>query len=117
MTNIGIVKDLLRQAYHSESKADTRRLLEACSAILDVTFREADPEPDPVVGWKLVKDPQPLQKTAPQPKTETKKGRKKALDTGKLKALRDAGWTVAKIADEMGVSEPTIRNYIHKLGI
>lgn len=106
MTNIGIVKDLLRQAYQSESKADTRKLLEACSAILDVTFREDDPEPDPVV-----EDPQ-----LPQ-KTETKKGRKKALDTGKLKALRAAGWTVAKIADEMGVSEPTIRNYIHKLGI
>lgn len=110
MNNIGIVKDLLRQAYQSESKADTRRLLEACSAILDVTFREDDLEPDPVV-----EDPQPQPK--PQPKAEVKKGRKKALDTGKLKALRAAGWTVAKIADEMGVSEPTIRNYIHKLGI
>ena len=35
----------------------------------------------------------------------------KHLDTGKAQALRDAGWTVAKIAAELGVSEPTIMKY------
>ena len=33
------------------------------------------------------------------------------LDTGKAQALRDAGWPVAKIAAELGVSEPTIMKY------
>ena len=37
------------------------------------------------------------------------------IDTGKIKALKDAGWTVAKIADEMGVSDQTIYNYLNKM--
>lgn len=47
-------------------------------------------------------------------KEETKKGRK-PFDMGKLKALIDGGWAVPKIADEMGVSEQTIRNRMKQL--
>lgn len=43
---------------------------------------------------------------------ETKRGRpskaKKPFDIGKAKACRDAGWSIAKIADEMGVSPSTV---------
>lgn len=35
---------------------------------------------------------------------------KKELDMGKVKALRKAGWTLEKIADEMGCSAQTIAN-------
>lgn len=38
--------------------------------------------------------------------------KRKAFDVGKAKALRDAGWSVAKIADEMRVSEPTVRKHL-----
>lgn len=34
------------------------------------------------------------------------------LDIGKIKALREGGWTLAKIADEMGVSPQTILNHL-----
>ena len=34
---------------------------------------------------------------------------------GKLKALRDGGWSVAKIADEMGVSQQTIYNKLKEV--
>ena len=45
------------------------------------------------------------------PKAEPKKqGAKKELDMGKAKALRKAGWTLEKIADEMGCSAQTIAN-------
>jgi len=44
-------------------------------------------------------------KKAADPK---KQGARKTIDMGKVKALRDAGWSVDKIADEMGVSKPTI---------
>lgn len=45
------------------------------------------------------------------PKAEPKKqGAKKELDMGKVKALRKAGWTLEKIADEMGCSAQTIAN-------
>lgn len=30
------------------------------------------------------------------------------VDVGKLKALRDAGWSVEKIAEEMKISKPTV---------
>lgn len=32
------------------------------------------------------------------------------LDLGKMVALRNAGWSIAKIADEFRVSEQTVRN-------
>lgn len=37
-------------------------------------------------------------------------------DVGKLYALADAGWSPAKIADELGVSEQTVRNWLNKRG-
>ena len=33
-------------------------------------------------------------------------------DLGKVKALREAGWPVTKIADEFGVAEQTVRNWM-----
>lgn len=35
---------------------------------------------------------------------------KKVLDVGKMKALRKAGWTLTKIADEMRCSPQTVAN-------
>ena len=37
---------------------------------------------------------------------------KKTVDVGKLIALYNAGWSVAKIADELGVSTRTVYNYL-----
>lgn len=52
-------------------------------------------------------------------KTEEKKTepKPKPFDTGKLKALLDGGWSVAKIADEMGVSVQTIYNKMKTEGL
>lgn len=41
--------------------------------------------------------------------------KRRQVDGGKIKALHEAGWPVAKIADEMQVSQQTIRNYIKKM--
>lgn len=65
-------------------------------------FTEADPEyiePEPAAE-------KPAFKSAP---VATRK-----VDTGKLYALSDAGWTPLKIADELGCSEQTVRNWLHK---
>lgn len=40
--------------------------------------------------------------------------RKAQVDVGRIRALQDAGWSVAKIADDMGISEPTVRRYMKK---
>lgn len=40
---------------------------------------------------------------------------RKKVDTGKLKALYRAGWTPARIADELGCTAQTVRDYMKKL--
>mgnify|MGYP006078330835 FL=1 len=42
----------------------------------------------------------------------TGKKAKKTVDVGKLIALHNAGWSVAKIADELGISTRTVYNYL-----
>lgn len=44
--------------------------------------------------------------------TGQEKQKKPMVDTGKIKALADAGWSAQKIAEEMGLSAPTIRRYL-----
>ena len=39
------------------------------------------------------------------------------LDTGKVRALREAGWSIKKIADEMGVSETAITTRLKEMGL
>ena len=46
------------------------------------------------------------------PPAGKKRGSKKALDVGKLVALHNAGWSVAKIADELGVAIQTVYKYL-----
>ena len=36
------------------------------------------------------------------------------VDIGKMKALREAGWSYAKIADEMRISEGSVYNYLKR---
>jgi len=74
------------------------------------------------LGWAIesfsqtepIKTEKPKPKPAPKPKKSAKKPgpKKKQLDTGKMNALRKAGWSIPKIADEMGVSAPTIRKHL-----
>lgn len=40
---------------------------------------------------------------------------KRRLDTGKVAALRKAGWTVKAIAEEMSCSEQTVYNALNKM--
>ena len=43
----------------------------------------------------------------------SKPGNKLKLDMGKMKALRAAGWTYKKIAEEMGISEGSAFKYLN----
>lgn len=53
-------------------------------------------------------------KPTPPPKSPVGQGWKRKLDTGKMTALRNAGWSYEKIADEMGCSAETVWNYFNK---
>ena len=37
------------------------------------------------------------------------------IDNGKIKALRDAGWSYEKIADEVGCSPQTVANRLYAM--
>ena len=51
-------------------------------------------------------------------KEEDKPTQKKGkYDVGKICALRRASWSVAKIADEIGCSEQTVRNILKREGM
>ena len=49
-----------------------------------------------------------------EPEVRQKKKRP-PLDNGKIKALRDAGWTLKQIAEEMGVTDMTISNRLKEM--
>ena len=44
-------------------------------------------------------------------------GKNKKVDVQKIKVLREGGWSVKKIAEEMKVSGPTIYSHMKKEGI
>lgn len=71
----------------------------AMSAGSVITLREDSVKIEPM--------PELLQKEEPKPVKREPKN-KKAFDMGKVRALRDAHWSLEKIADEMGVSPMTI---------
>ena len=56
-------------------------------------------------------------KPDPKPKKKPQKKQEKAFDMGKLGALHEGGWSVAQIADEMGVSQQTIYNKLKELKV
>ena len=49
-----------------------------------------------------------------EPFKEQPKQMKKVVDTGKIHALRDAGWTIKAISEEMKCSEATVYNHLNK---
>ena len=56
---------------------------------------------------------EPGESTPPPSKPPAAKRRQ--VDGGKIKALHEAGWPVAKIADEMRVSQQTVYTYLKKM--
>ncbi len=67
------------------------------------------------VAQKEIADPDT--KPDPKPKKKPQKKQEKAFDMGKLGALHEGGWSVAQIADEMGVSQQTIYNKLKELKV
>ena len=49
-----------------------------------------------------------VKKEPAQPKPKKAPANKKDLDVGKMKALKNAGWSIEKIADEMKLSRSTV---------
>lgn len=88
-----------------------------------VVETEPDTEPQAVPVEDVPKSPagfEYLTTTVEEPEEEPKEPatqKKGKYDTGKICALRRASWSVAKIADEIGCSEQTVRNILKREGM
>lgn len=100
MTNLEAVKALVR------SMGDDATMVEAIKVGVLAILEDMEPGTVPVKG----------QKPKPEKKQEPKKTGKE-FDIGKAKALREGGWTLAGIAKELGCSQQTVANQLHKAGV
>ena len=100
MTNLEAVKALVR------SMGDDATMVEAIKVGVLAILEDMEPGIVPVQE----------QKPKPEKKQEPKKTGKE-FDIGKAKALREGGWTLAGIAKELGCSQQTVANQLHKAGV
>lgn len=105
MTERKVLQTLLRTMGSNSELNEALRY--ACLAILD----KGEEEPEPVPEEKK-------QEQKPEPKAkEPEKKTKKALDVGKMVACYKAGWSMSKIADELGCTSQTVANNLKKAGV
>lgn len=83
-----------------DGRKNSRNDLDKFSSVTSTAFEE---EPN---AKGTTDDPEELPKKSPKKKQE--------IDVGKLFALKAAGWSVAKIADELGCSQAAIYNHINE---
>lgn len=69
--------------------------------------KEADNSDDP--------EPEASEHDNEDKEKDAKHKKRVQVDTGKLMALRKAGWSVPKIADELGIGKSTVYNYVMKM--
>ena len=69
--------------------------------------KEADNSDDP--------EPEASEYDNEDKEKDAKHKKRVKVDTGKLMALRKAGWSVPKIADELGIGKSTVYNYVMKM--
>lgn len=60
---------------------------------------------------------EPVEEKKPKKEKKPSVRKTKEIDKGKLKTLREAEWPLEKIADELGVSVPTIRKHLTEMGM
>ena len=111
VTKVEALLEIIHQA------RDNPKLVEAIEALLvgEEPVRDSagsEPEPGKKDAAPKQQEPKKAAPTAPKKKT----GRK-PVDTGKIKSLRQGGWTVAEIADDLGCSQQTVRNNLAKMGM
>lgn len=105
MKAVDVLRNLIRTMGSGNPELDEALRISAL-AYLD----KLDP---PEAEQKDEKPEQKDEKTSSAPK----KKKQSKIDTGKIKALREGGWTLAGIAREMGCSQQTVANHLRKMGM
>lgn len=81
---------------------------------LRIHNKMSKPAPAPVIAPETPESAAPAVEAAETPETKPAPA-KRPVDWGKAKALRKAGWSLAKIADELGVSVPTVSRHLKEV--
>ena len=87
-----------------------KKILSGCEffrIVLEEEKRETEPK---AVEEKAVME---TKEKPEQPKPEATN--KKQIDVGKVKALRNAGWSMKQIAEEMQLAPSTVCGYLNKM--
>ena len=68
------------------------------------------------MGLNIVKAQKPIAELEDEDEPEEpKNGKRRPIDDGKILALRKAGWSLQKIADEMHLSYTTVQNHLKNM--
>lgn len=71
--------------------------------------------PEPLQKSKLQQEALLEEKAVAIPPPEAKSRQRKPVDVAKIRALHNAGWSAAKIADELGCAVPTVYRHLERL--
>ena len=100
----------------SASVIETKDDLSEAIRVLIMAAAESKPASDPVKA-EPVEEPKKEAPKKPGPKPGTKPKGQKPIDDGKIRVLREGGWSITAIADEMKLSAPTVRAHLQKMGV
>lgn len=100
----------------SASVIETKDDLSEAIRVLIMAVAESERAPDPVKA-EPVEEPKKEAPKKPGPKPGTKPKGQKTIDDGKIRVLREGGWTITAIADEMKLSAPTVKAHLQKMGV
>lgn len=100
----------------SASVIETKDDLSEAIRVLIMAVAESERAPDPVKA-EPVEEPKKEAPKKPGPKPGTKPKGQKKIDDGKIRVLREGGWSITAIADEMKLSAPTVKAHLVKMGV
>ena len=100
----------------SASVIETKDDLSEAIRVLIMAVAESERAPDPV-KVEPVEEPKKEAPKKPGPKPGTKPKGQKTIDDGKIRVLREGGWSITAIADEMKLSAPTVKAHLQKMGV
>ena len=100
----------------SASVIETKDDLSEAIRVLIMAVAESERAPDPVKA-EPVEEPKKEAPKKPGPKPGTKPKGQKTIDDGKIRVLREGGWSITAIADEMKLSAPTVKAHLQKMGV
>ena len=98
----------------SASVIETKDDLSEAIRVLIMAVAESERASDPVKA-EPVEAPEAPKKPGPKPGTKPKG--QKTIGDGKIRVLREGGWSITAIADEMKLSAPTVKAHLQKMGV